>query len=87
MDAYVRAGTSCFTHHELLKIREEAQLPCGPLYITHEISEDPRYKAGGNILMVQDPRLGELAIPDLALWLSETPGEVRWLGPAKGEHN
>jgi succinyl-CoA:(S)-malate CoA-transferase subunit B len=28
-----------------------------------------------------------LAIPNLVPRLSETPGEVRWLGPAMGEHN
>jgi crotonobetainyl-CoA:carnitine CoA-transferase CaiB-like acyl-CoA transferase len=28
-----------------------------------------------------------LAIPNLVPRLSETPGEVKWLGPTMGEHN
>jgi succinyl-CoA:(S)-malate CoA-transferase subunit B len=36
---------------------------------------------------MQDARVGELAIPNLVPRLSETPGEVKWLGPAMGEHN
>jgi len=36
---------------------------------------------------MKDPRVGELAIPNLVPRLSDTPGEVRWLGPSMGEHN
>jgi succinyl-CoA:(S)-malate CoA-transferase subunit B len=87
VDAYVGAWTSRFTRDELLAACEEAQVPCGPVYAIDEIFEDPHYKARGNILMMQDPRIGELAIPNLVPRLSETPGEVKWLGPAMGEHN
>jgi succinyl-CoA:(S)-malate CoA-transferase subunit B len=87
VDAYVGAWTSRFTRDELLQACEEAQVPCGPVYAIDEIFEDPQYKARGNILTMQDPRIGELAIPNLVPRLSETPGEVKWLGPAMGEHN
>jgi crotonobetainyl-CoA:carnitine CoA-transferase CaiB-like acyl-CoA transferase len=36
---------------------------------------------------MSDPRVGELAVPNLVPRLSETPGSVKWLGPALGEHN
>jgi succinyl-CoA:(S)-malate CoA-transferase subunit B len=75
------------TRDELLQTCEEAQVPCGPVYAIDEIFEDPHYKARGNILTMRDPRIGELAIPNLVPRLSETPGEVKWLGPAMGEHN
>lgn len=87
VDAYVGAWTSRFTRDELLQTCEEAQVPCGPVYAIDEIFEDPQYKARGNILTMQDQRIGELAIPNLVPRLSETPGEVKWLGPAMGEHN
>jgi len=87
VDAYVGAWTSSLTRDELLQTCEEAQVPCGPVYAIDEISDDPQYKARGNILTMQDPRIGELAIPNLVPRLSETPGEVKWLGPAMGEHN
>ena len=87
VDAYVGAWTSSLTRDEMLQTCEEAQVPCGPVYAIDEIFEDPQYKARGNILTMQDPRIGELAIPNLVPRLSETPGEVKWLGPAMGEHN
>ena len=87
VDAYVGAWTSRFTRDELLQACEEAQVPCGPVYAIDEIFEDPQYKARGNILTMQDPRIGELAIPNLVPRLSETPGEVKWLGPTMGGHN
>lgn len=87
VDAYVGAWTSSLTRDELLQTCEEEQVPCGPVYAIDEIFEDPHYKARGNILMMQDPRIGELAIPNLVPRLSETPGEVKWLGPTMGEHN
>ena len=87
VDAYVGAWTSSLTRDDLLQTCEEAQVPCGPVYAIDEIFEDPQYKARGNILTMQDPRIGELAIPNLVPRLSETPGEVKWLGPAMGKHN
>ena len=35
----------------------------------------------------QDPRAGELAVPNLVPRLSETPGKVNWLGMELGAHN
>jgi succinyl-CoA:(S)-malate CoA-transferase subunit B len=87
VDAYVGNWTSQFTRDELLALCEKAQVPCGPVYAIDEIFKDPQYKARDNILMMKDPRVGELAIPNLVPRLSDTPGEVRWLGPSMGEHN
>jgi formyl-CoA transferase len=32
------------------------------------------------------PELGEFAMQDVVPKLSDTPGQVRWVGPALGEH-
>ena len=87
VDEHVAAWTSKHDRAELLRICEEAQVPCGPIYAIDEIFEDPQYAARGNILKVQDDRVGELPIPNLVPRLSETPGSVKWLGPRLGEHN
>jgi succinyl-CoA:(S)-malate CoA-transferase subunit B len=87
VDEYVGNWTKRFTRDELLGMCEKAQVPCGPVYAIDEIFQDPQYKARGNILTMQDPRIGELAIPNLVPRLSDTPGEVKWLGPSMGEHN
>ena len=87
VDAYVTAWTLAHDRATLLTMCEQAQVPCGPVYAIDEIFQDPQYAARGNILRVMDKRLGSLAIPNLVPRLTETPGEVRWLGPSLGEHN
>jgi len=87
VDRHVGEWTARHDRAELLRICEAHQVPCGPVYAIDEIFEDPQYAARGNILEVEDPRVGTLAIPNLVPRLSDTPGSVRWLGPALGEHN
>jgi crotonobetainyl-CoA:carnitine CoA-transferase CaiB-like acyl-CoA transferase len=87
VDAHVGEWTAKHDRAELLRICEEAQVPCGPVYSIDEIFEDPQYQARGNILKMQDERVGELPIPNLVPRLSDTPGSVNWLGPKLGEHN
>jgi succinyl-CoA:(S)-malate CoA-transferase subunit B len=87
VDQHVTEWTLKHDRAELLRKCEEAQVPCGPIYSIDEIFADPQYEARGNILKVQDERVGELPIPNLVPRLSDTPGSVRWLGPALGEHN
>jgi len=87
VDEHVGAWTASHDRAELLRICEQAQVPCGPIYAIDEIFEDPQYAARGNILKMQDDRVGELPIPNLVPRLSDTPGSVKWLGPRLGEHN
>lgn len=87
VDEAVAAWTATFDRADLMKVCEINQVPCGPVYAIDEIFEDPHYAARGNILRMQDPRVGELAVPNLVPRLSETPGAVHWLGEALGAHN
>jgi crotonobetainyl-CoA:carnitine CoA-transferase CaiB-like acyl-CoA transferase len=87
VDEYVAQWTRRHDRAELLRICEQAQVPCGPVYSIEEIFEDPQYRARQNILWMSDERVGELPIPNLVPRLSETPGRVNWLGPALGQHN
>ena len=87
VDAYVGNWTSQHTRDELMMICEREQVPCGPVYSIDEIFQDPQYAHRENILTMKDPRVGELAIPNLVPRLTDTPGKVKWLGPSMGEHN
>jgi succinyl-CoA:(S)-malate CoA-transferase subunit B len=87
VDAFVTGWTARHDRDELMAVCERAQVPCGPLYSVDEIFQDPQYAARGNILRMRDERVGELAIPNLVPRLSDTPGAVRSLGPALGQHN
>ena len=87
VDETVAAWTAQFDRGALMDLCEDNQVPCGPVYAIDEIFQDPHYAARENILRMQDPRLGEVAIPNLVPRLSETPGAVNWLGAALGAHN
>ena len=49
--------------------------------------KDRHFQARDMLLSLHDRVLGELKIPGIVPKLSETPGEVRWLGPEIGAHN
>jgi crotonobetainyl-CoA:carnitine CoA-transferase CaiB-like acyl-CoA transferase len=87
VDETVAAWTATYDRIDLMNKCEESQVPCGPVYAIDEIFEDPQYEARGNILRMQDPRVGELAVPNLVPRLSDTPGVVKWLGEPLGAHN
>ncbi len=87
VDARVGDWTAGHDRDELLLVCEAAQVPCGPVYAIDEIFQDPHYAARENILTMRDGRAGEVAVPNIVPRLTDTPGEVRWLGPALGAHN
>jgi crotonobetainyl-CoA:carnitine CoA-transferase CaiB-like acyl-CoA transferase len=87
VDEVVGAWTATMDRADLMYRCESSQVPCGPVYSIEEIFEDPQYEARGNILRMQDPRAGELAVPNLVPRLTETPGKVNWLGMELGAHN
>lgn len=57
VDEYVANWTLQFPRAEVLRLCEEAQVPCGPVYSIDEIFEDPQYAARGNILKMKDDRV------------------------------
>jgi crotonobetainyl-CoA:carnitine CoA-transferase CaiB-like acyl-CoA transferase len=87
IDAFVTEWTRQHTRDELIRLCEEGQVPCGPLMSIEDIFADPQYAARENICFARDPRVGELAVPNVVPRLTETPGSVEWLGPPLGAHN
>ena len=70
---------------ELLELSRTNELPIGPVYSIADIFTDPQYAHRGTIQEVVS-RIGPLAVPGTFPELSDTPGEIRWLGPELGEH-
>jgi crotonobetainyl-CoA:carnitine CoA-transferase CaiB-like acyl-CoA transferase len=87
VDALVSDWTRSLDRDEVLRISAAHQVPCGPVYGIDEIFEDPQYKARENILILEDARAGEMAVPNVVPRLSETPGGIDWLGCSLGAHN
>jgi crotonobetainyl-CoA:carnitine CoA-transferase CaiB-like acyl-CoA transferase len=62
-------------------------VPCGPVYSIADIFADPQYAARGNLIKVEDDRVGELVLPSSMPRLSETPAEFHHAGRALGADN
>jgi crotonobetainyl-CoA:carnitine CoA-transferase CaiB-like acyl-CoA transferase len=86
VDAFVASWTRTKPRHELLAVCEASQVPCGPVYSIDEIFEDPQYRARENIAIIDDPRAGPVAVPNVVPRLTATPGAIEWLGPPLGSH-
>ena len=75
------------TRDEVMQVCLAGEVPLGPINSVADLFEDEQFKARHNLLKVQDPREGEVVIPNVVPRLSETPGQFAWLGPDLGQHN
>ena len=73
-------------YKENLAFFEEHQVTAGPIYDAIEVLDDPHVIERGVYLEMDDPDVGPLPVPGVTGRLSETPGGVRRLAPAFGEH-
>ena len=87
LDAMISAWTAERTGEEVLATMAEAGVPAGKVFTAADMVEDPHYVARGNIVEVEDPEIGTFPMQNVVPRLTETPGEVRWTGPALGQHN
>jgi crotonobetainyl-CoA:carnitine CoA-transferase CaiB-like acyl-CoA transferase len=86
LDELIAAWAGSLEAAEILRRLEAAQVPAERLYTVADIAMDPHYRAR-NIVEFDDPRVGPIAMVGVVPKLSKTPGEIRSLGPDKGEHN
>lgn len=77
----------------LTRTREEAlstllayDIVAGPVYTTRDIVADPHMAARGNLVTMQSNHGVDVPMPAVVPSMSATPGEVRWVGPALGQH-
>ncbi len=59
----------------------------GPVYNSADIIADPHYQSREDIVEMDDPELGRTKMLGLAPKFSDTPGELRHMGPTVGQHN
>ena len=72
---------------DLLALLHEGGVPAGRTYRAQDMLRDPHFAARESIVRVADDTFGELAMQNVAPRLSASPGQVRWTGPALGQHN
>jgi len=87
VDALVSGWFGEHTADEAQRILDDAGVPVSPIYSVADIFEDAQYRARGDIIQPEDPTIGAVPMPAVLPRFSRTPGEVRFVGPALGEHN
>jgi crotonobetainyl-CoA:carnitine CoA-transferase CaiB-like acyl-CoA transferase len=70
-----------------MRLFETEGLTAAPVYDIADILEDPHFKARRTFVDVPDRELGTVTMNAPTPRLSETPGVIRWPGPALGAHN
>jgi crotonobetainyl-CoA:carnitine CoA-transferase CaiB-like acyl-CoA transferase len=87
VNGIVAAWIGAHSLQEVLDKTREGGVPCAQIYSIREIFEDPQYKARGNLLQVDDPRVGPLVVPAAVPKMSGTPAVFKHAGRALGADN
>lgn len=86
LDTIIAEFTSTVTAEELEALLIEHAVPVGKMFRPVEMLSDPHFAARESITQVQHPVLGEVKMQNVFPRLSRTTGQIRWPGPALGEH-
>jgi formyl-CoA transferase len=86
LDAAISAWTGGLAAEAVLAALAEAQVPSSKIYSIADIASDAQYLARD---MIRRVKLGDgtaLKVPGVVPKLSDTPGDIDWVGPELGEH-
>jgi formyl-CoA transferase len=86
IDGAIGDWAAALTLEEILAALKGADVPHGKIYTAADIVEDPQYLAREMIRQMTLPDGTPIKLPGVVPKLSDTPGEVNWVGPALGEH-
>jgi len=86
LDAAISAWTGRHDAAAILKALSGAQVPSGKIYSMADIASDAQYLARDMIRQVKLADGTPLKVPGVVPKLSDTPGDIDWVGPALGEH-
>jgi crotonobetainyl-CoA:carnitine CoA-transferase CaiB-like acyl-CoA transferase len=87
LDELIAKWTSERSSAEILTLCEDHGVPAGNMYRAPEMLDDPQFQARESLIAVDHPEHDNFMMQNVAPKLSETPGEVRTVGPALGAHN
>lgn len=85
--AEVEAWTKSMPRDEVIAVCTEFGVPAGAVNSIADIFEDPHFKERGTLTTLDVPGIGPITVPAALPRLSETPGEVKTLGPTLGNAN
>lgn len=86
LDAAIGAWAAAHDAKALLALLDRAQVPNGKIYSIADIARDPQYLARDMIRQFTLEDGTPLKLPGIVPKLSNTPGDVDWIGPELGAH-
>ena len=87
IDEAISAWTRKLTASEAIARLESAEVPVGPIYSAADMVKDEQYRTRGAFEEAELEDGERVKLPTVAPKMSETPGGLRWIGPALGAHN
>ena len=87
LDIIVREWIAGYDLEDLKKIVDKEGVPVNLVYNVEDCFNDSHYQARQNVVEMPHPILGSIKMPGIAPVFSETPGEIKWVGPELGSHN
>ncbi|HEY3292245.1 MAG TPA: CaiB/BaiF CoA-transferase family protein [Candidatus Nanopelagicaceae bacterium] len=87
LDGIIARWTTTLKADDLLESLHSAGVPCGRIFRAKDMMNDPHFAAREAIVKLQHPDFGDFAMQNVFPRLSESPGEVRHVGPTLGQHN
>ncbi len=80
IDRIVEAWTVNQDMAPLMDALQQSEIPSSPIHSIADIFQDPQFAARGTLATVAHAILGEVKMPAVVPRLSESPGEIAWLG-------
>ena len=87
IDGAIEAWTLQHSMDEVRRILDEASVPVGPIYGINDIVNDEHYQARDMLKEIVLADGVKMTVPGIVPKLSETPGDIEWVGPVLGAHN
>ncbi len=88
LDALIQAWTSRSSLADLVRLLDEEDIPNAKVYTAEDCATDPQFLSRRMIHEVPDPLFERPVLQaGIVPMVRETPGAVRWPGPALGQHN
>ncbi len=86
IDNAISKWTNSLASTEVIRILEDAEVPCGPIYSVKDMLSDPHFNER-NLFETVSTKNKKLKIPAITPLLQDTPGRTDWSGPEIGSHN
>ena len=86
LDELIAEWSATLSSAELEEQLNAHSVPNGKIFTAPDMLADAHFAAREAIVTMAHPQLGDFPMQNVVPKLSDTPGEVRWVGPELGEH-